>query len=222
MNDRDFPSHIRDSIPILAFRVARIAKQWGPLDFPKDRGIDTRNFLLIYGDSFTGLLQFQASAKSIDQWTKSHLSYLAELNAEQTLRLIGLGCFHSQLFRWHSQFSTFSALVTPGVRESRMKIMEAWCNWIYAAFDLPSECASAWHQITTATDAMPREEYFNRSVSSLKRYIDMLTPLGGTPAGDPEHWAGHGIQADFETRRQDAQWIAEVSENIIREYGSCA
>jgi hypothetical protein len=220
MNDQPFPERVLEAVPILAFRLAKITKEWGPLDFPNDRGIETRNFLLIYGDSFTGLLEFQASPKSSDEWTKANLPHLAELNAEQTLRLIGLGCFHSQLLRWHGQFSTFSALVTPGVRESRVKIMEAWCNWIYSAFDLPSECASVWHEILTATDAMPRTEYYKRSVSSLKRYIEMLTPLGGTPAGDPEHWAGHGIWADFETRKQDAQWIAEASDNFMTAYGS--
>jgi hypothetical protein len=104
----------------------------------------------------------------------------------------------------------------PGIADARVKQVQAWCNWIYLAHDLPSDCASAWYAI--ATETHDRDKYWTNSEKVMQKYIEMLTPLGNTTAGSAPEWAGQGVHADLETRKQDPEWIAGASNKYFSDH----
>jgi hypothetical protein len=216
LNDDAFNIILSDARSRLGYFLGAIHKEWGPRDFPQDGGKAMRDFLFIYGDSFGGLAMASLSPTWSDPWIRNNVPEFLTTTHEQFLRLIGLGCLHSQMLRWHQRICALDRRHRGRVSQEHLALLSKELNWIYASYDLPSDCASAWYRILQETDGRSSDEYWELSESCMARFIAMLTPLGDSDAGSVKEWSGFGVHADLETRKQNPEWISQASEQFFR------
>jgi len=138
-----------------------VALQWGPQDFPEDRGIGFRNGLFGYPHSLFVVMKMFINEKPEDGWVVMNADKVMQLRPEHLMQVAGNCHFCVAARQAH-----FALLHTDNMNAP---FLGKQFYWLYNTYDLASDLGKQWTNLVTTV--VENESYWDQAFKLLYKDI---------------------------------------------------
>jgi hypothetical protein len=205
-----FPSEFVDAcntaISWIGIRLSHAQLNFGPVDFPADRGIGFRNEAYKYAHCYFRTLFHLLHEESTDKWTIRNRDKVFKFTGDHLTRILAMSHFYVQTSKVHL------AKVDPDSKHTRI-----FLDWLSSAYQVPTEIPQGWFKIVTTNH--DDDVYWKEA----RRFFYTEIAYALVSSKDDEEnaglWSGVALMADYlRFNTKDEEWAATCEKHFADYY----